>query len=394
MDSLDIILYVGQSSMMTDYSISLLNNIKTSFDFIADITHLCPDYMDSTRAMGGYWTGQFSLQGLPLAELEEWYNYYLGYRVIRKVAGQIKWDGFISQMRLVSGGQTYVRDLNTMVNRALVYYSDTTGATVTPTAWNTNALSIANYGQRDDTFTLDGVAANVATDFRDTQLTRYGWPRSVGTGGTLFPADDVPLPPTLYVQLSGYVFTLNWRFVVSNSATLTNLSSFMSTLIGESEFITAGTITANTRQVPQRFLSPMRTWDAIEKLTSIGDSAGNRYVAAVGSGRILNYGLAATTVSYNIANGKLYELDGSECIPGEIVPDRIARRQDAPSGFWEGDVYSDPRNIYLSEIQFHAPGQITLAPDQWSVNDELLALINYNRANRKKEIVEHFRGAK
>lgn len=377
-----------------DYNIGLYNNRKVSQDFVADITALCPDYQDSTRAMGGYWTGQFSLQDLPLQELEEWFNYYLGYRVLRQVAGVTKWVGFISQMRLVSGGQTYVRDLNTMVNRALVYYSDVTGATVTPTAWNTNALSIANYGQRDDTYTLDGVSASVATDFRDTQLTRYGWPRSIGTGGSLFPSDDVIVPPVLYVQLSGYVFTLNWRFVVSNSATLANLSDFMATLVGESEFVTAGTITQNTRQVPQRFLSPMRTWDAIEKLTSIGDVSGNRYVASVGTGLKLNYGLAATTVGYYINNGRLYELDGSECIPGEIVPDRIARRQDAPSGFWEGDVYSDPRNVYISEIQFHAPGQITLAPDNWNVNDELLALINYNRAARKKEVVEHFRGSK
>lgn len=376
---------------MIEYNIGLYNNLKVSTDFVKDITDLVPDYQDNTRAMGGYWSGQFTLQGLPLSELEEWFNYHLGYRVVRQVAGQTKWEGFISQMRLVSGGQTYVRDLNTMVNRALVYYRNAAGTTTTATAWNTNALSLANYGQRDDTYTIDGVAGTVAANYRDTQLTRYGWPRSVSSGGDLFTQDDVKIPPMLYVQLAGYVFTLNWRFVLSNSVTPTNLSSFLAILIGESEFVTAGSIATNTTQVPKRFLSPMRTWDALEKLTNAGDSSGNRYTIQVGAGRKMNYQLAASTVGYDIADGKLFELDGSECIPGEIVPDRIARRRDAPTGFWQGDVYSDPRNTYIAEVQFNAPGQITLMPDAWNVNDELLAILAYNQAARSNNVtIEKF----
>ena len=360
---------------MKDYFVALHDNVKVSNDFIHDVTDYASDYQDSTRALGGFWTGGFTLRR-PLPELEEWFNHFIGYRIVRSVGGIVFWEGLISQMRLTSGGQTYVRDVNTMVNRAQVLYTDTTGGSTLSTAWSTNGLSLSQYGQREETFTFDGSTSAMAAAYRDTQLAEYAYPRARGAGGELF--GEIVTDPVLSIQTSGYVFTMNWRYVTTSNAAQVNASAFITTLVGESEFVTAGIIETNTTQVPQRFLSPTRVWDGIERVVKLGDANGIRYVTGVGAGRKLYYRAAATGVTYHQRGGRLYHLDGSDVLPGEVQADRIARRADAPTGQSTSD-FLDPRNMYIEQADFIAPGTIQVRASEWTFADILQARLEQMR---------------
>lgn len=355
---------------MSDYSIELFNSLAVSTDFVNSITDIVRDYQDSTRAVGGYWTGSFALDE-PLEVLEEWFNYFLGFRVARRVGGITRWEGLISQMRLAYDNQTYVRDLNTMVNRASVLYTSKNGTTSAQSAWDTVADSLNQFGQREEVFAFDGADATMANAFRDTQLTEWGWPRSRSAGGSLF-NDKPSAPPRLFVQLSGYAFTLNWRFVASNSATDANASGFITTLADEGEFVSSGNIDTNTLQVAQRFLAPTRIWDGIERVAALGDTSGNRYIVQVLDSRTLDYRAAATTVEYYIRDRAIYAFDGSSLLASEIQPDKIAHRADAPAGYNIGSSdKDDPRNVYIEEVVFKAPGMIQIRASDWTLADQL-----------------------
>ena len=155
------------------------------------------------------------------------------------------------------------------------------------------------------------------------------------------------------------------------------------TLVGESEFVTAGVIETNTVQVQQRFMSPTRVWDGIERLTNVGDTSGNRYVVQVVPGRTLNYQKAATAVFYTIRDGRLFFIDGSAVMPSEVRADRIARRADAPSGFQNAGEFADPRNTYIDEMDFIAPGLIRIKAEGWDMADLLDAQLALAREMRE-----------
>lgn len=333
---------------------------------IDNFTPVIREWRRSIRAVGGYWLGSFHLNAEDVGreELLKWYNDYLGNHLEERTFGLTSWEGLLIEMSLTLDGIEYRRTLDRewWHNYVKVLYRD--GGAQTTTAWGQNADSVAEYGRMEYIDSIGEATSAQATALRDTRLADFGFPRSRMVGGLEFSSEPrEQMVDNLQVTVAGYVATMNWRYRES-SIVATAASTAISTLVGASEFITAGTIDTNALSVDVDCTTPQRLWDAIEDIILQGDASGNRWVGGVYEGREFNYNQAATEVEYYIRNGILMDKLGSQVVPSSLKPDFIVRNANAPSGGTPvgGNVWDDPRNAWITEVEFVAPDGLILKP--------------------------------
>lgn len=332
---------------------------------IDSLTEFARGWRRSTRAHGGYWLGSFTLsqEDLTSNELQRWFERYIAHHVQEKM-GIKSWEGLIVEMTLTQDGIKYRRTLDRewWHNYVKVAYRDE--GVKSETAWGQDADSVGEYGRMEYIDTIGEATSAEATGLRDTRLEDFAFPRSRMVGGLEFGSEPRERRvDTLEVTVAGYVATLNWRFRETSIAA-TAASTAISTLVGASEFVTAGAIDTNSLSVDVNCSTPQRLWDAIAGILDDGDASGNRWVGGVYDGRVFNYNAAATTVEYRIRNGILTDRGGSQVIPALLKPDFIVRNAAAPSGMTPlgGNVWDDPRNAWITEVEFVAPDGLVLKP--------------------------------
>lgn len=332
-----------------------------------NITHHAPDWVRSIRAMGGYWTGDFTItsptretpQGtMGRAEMINLYNRSMGMRMVEKSESIVTWEGEIVEMTLTLDGVEYRRTLDTNLwhNNVAVNYP----AGLTAFSEDTDSSDI--YGESAYIDTV-GAAYNAtaATARRDRLLAENAFPRSRAMGGL---GSDVQGTTTnsLQVMCAGYVFSINRRFRVTDTAPA-NLSAHISTLIGESEFVTAGRISTNTLQAPISTEGiPTRLWDLIEEMIDMGDASGDRWVGGVWEGREFHYREAETAVTHTYADGRLYDKVRVLVPTSQIRPDIIVRIAGGPSEIAPLSGTDLDRYAYIEEVEFIAPHGFRLIP--------------------------------
>jgi hypothetical protein len=157
---------------------------------------------------------------------------------------------------------------------------------------------------------------------------------------------------------------MNRRFRESDTAAA-NVSAQISTLVGESEFVTAGYIGVNTLSVPISGAEiAFRLWDGISQMIEMGDGSGNRWVGGCYAGRKFRYQQAETTITHRWVQGRLLDLASTPIRPTMIRPDIIVALKDVPFGVLPpgGSAWDNPRNVYIEEAEFIAPDQYRLVP--------------------------------
>jgi hypothetical protein len=341
--------------------------------FIADITHYAQDWQRSIRAIGGFWKGSFYIPSgdgpgaLDTVWLREFFYYNMGRRVEEKTHGVVSWEGEIVQMDLTHRGITYRRTLDPerWHNKVKVAYTNYADSVAAATAWSENTDSSDVYGESGY---IDLVGKNhdstSAAALRDRRLIENAWPRGVPVGGLAFGGFARNAPDGLEVVCAGYVFSVNRRYRESDTAAAA-VSSQISTLIGESEFVTAGRIDTNSLSVPIAGSEiPFRLWDGIEDYIGMGDGSGNRWVGGVYDGREMHYKAAETAVTHYWTNGQLTSKDTVRVTPTLIQPDIIVRLTETPLSLLPagGGDWDDMRNVYIEEVEFVAPDAYRLLP--------------------------------
>ena len=95
-------------------TLQLFDRAQTGDNYHGNITGLARNWRRSTRAVGGFWTGDFMIsnQDLSRGDLIDMFNAAIGWRVIEKSYGAITWEGEIVQLRLTLDGVTWVRSLD------------------------------------------------------------------------------------------------------------------------------------------------------------------------------------------------------------------------------------------------------------------------------------------
>lgn len=333
---------------------------------IANITNVARQWRRSSRAMGGYWLGSFQLseENLSREELTRWYNSYLANHLEEQTFGQGSWEGLIVEMVLTLDRVQFRRTLDRewFHNKVKVLYRDS--GEQADTGWSENIDSSDECGEMNYIDSISEATSAAATALRDTRLADFGFPRSRMVGGLEFsnePQDRAGA--SLQVTVAGYVATLNWRYRTSSIAA-TAASTALEDLVDDSEFVVAGTIDTNSMNVDVDCATPQRLWDAIEDIILQGDASGNRWVGGVHEDREFDYNQAATEVKYFIQNGLLVDRGGTAAIPSLLKPDFIVRNANAPSGGTPigGNVWDDPRNAWITEVEFVAPDGFILKP--------------------------------
>lgn len=309
--------------------------------------------------------GSFELYGDDVGreDLIQWFNYYLGNQIKELTTGLVSWEGLIYEMTLTLDGVQYRRTLDKewFHNRVKILYRNA-GAQA-ETAWSENTDSSDEYGEMNYIDTISEATVAAATALRDTRLTDFAFPRSRMTGGLQFGLESQAEVDSLQVVVAGYAFTLNWRYRESSIAA-TAASTAIADLVDDSEFVTAGIIDTNSLSVDVDCTTPQRLWDAIEDLIVQGDASGNRWVGGVYEDREFDYNQAATEVEYYVRSGSLVDKGAMPVVPSLLKPDFIVCLGNAPTGGTPigGNVWDDPRNAWITEVEFIAPDGLVLKP--------------------------------
>ena len=330
-------------------------------NFRGNITRLAQDWHHSVRAVGGFWLGDFSIsqEQLTRGEIVDFYNRAIGWRVVEASYGPVTWEGRISQLKLSIDGAEYTRSMDpeSWHNKVAVRYPPTI------TAWTENTESSDLFGESCYVDSVGGAYNNTAAVARrDRRLAEYAYPRSRATGGLASAKEARGV--RLDVLCAGYVFTINQRYRLTDTAPA-NLSTQVGVLVGESEFVTAGTIAINALQVPISTEGiPTRLWDLIEELIGMGDDTGAEYVGGVYAGRVFNANLAETAVTYYWRTNTLYNAAGDPMLPTHIQPDTVVELVNAPrsQALPGGGIKDKPNRIYIDQGEIIAPDAYRLTP--------------------------------
>ena len=333
-----------------------------------NLTRHAKDWSRSTRAIGGYWTGDFTITPNTMGrqQMVHFYNTYIGYRILESTAGIQTWDGEIVQMDLTLDGKTDRRtlDIESWHNKIKVTYTDSATSAATSTAYSENTDSSDRYGESVYIDVVDeNYNSTAATAARDRRLNEKAFPKSLPVTG-FASGPGRPGRNRLVVRCAGYVYSINRRLRESDTAAAA-VSTQVSTLVGESEFVTAGDIDTNAMSVPISCADvPERLWDIIEDMILMGDTSGNRWVGGVYNGRRFDYKQAETAVTHYWKNRRLQNASGVAMTPSLIRPDIIVAVMgsafgETPPG---GNVWDSPRRVYIEEVEFTMPNKYRLIP--------------------------------
>lgn len=161
----------------------------------------------SARMAEGFSAATIKATGDPglLAALSGWLRYGV---TVRNSAGSAVWDGYVNEIGLTAGGVSVTLSLDGMTNRARVAhtYTDPDGGTVRGTTdWVQSAGSVADYGTKELTLSLQDIEPDQAEGALSSFLVQYARPVFVPSVG-----DSGSVGAVLYCK--GWFSTLSWRY--------------------------------------------------------------------------------------------------------------------------------------------------------------------------------------
>ena len=316
------------------------------------------------RAIGGHYMGQFAINSGGMPQLTDFFNNWIGYKIVENTFGITSYEGIVWQLDLIKNGINYRRTLNPKHwrNRVQVIYTNPDGDRATA-AWSENTDASAIFGEMEYTEVIGNATSAGATALRDTILVEYAWPKS-RTVGSVSVGDPSPLTSGdgLYVTTAGFWTTMNWQYYASTSTAAAN--TLLTTLVGLTEFVSAGRIEINALSVQaDGELIPQRVGDLIENIIKQGDASGNIWKGGVYTGQEFVYEQAPTTIDYILRNGALYDNAGIKADPALINPGFYVRDTNAPMGMQPpgtSNVFDDPQVSYCDEIEYIWPDTLRL----------------------------------
>lgn len=346
------------------YNLLLYDRLAASMDgYHGNITAIASTWRRSIQAKGGFWTGDFKVteRDVTRGELVDFYNDWIGRRLIEKSYGITTWEGEITQLRLTIDGVTWLRSMDTARwhNRVKILWGGG------ETAWAENTDSTGLYGDSEYIEQAPSMYNQTAAEARrDRLLAQDAYPRSRAQEGLVIdPAREVE-GDGLSITCAGYVFSMNRRYRETDTAPA-NASAQVITLVGESEYVTLGRWDANTLQVPISTGGlPTPLWDLLQEIIVMGDASGNDWIGGVYEDREFDYLAAKTSVSHYWRGGQLYEIGGTNVIPTHARPDMLIELVGAPRGrtLPGAEIWDQPNRVYIEEVEFQAPDKLRLVP--------------------------------
>lgn len=364
-----------------------------------------PAWRRSIRLDGGFWQGVFRIDTTIVPDLFDPFYKWLGFHLVERTSGITSWEGMIYEAELSYNGIRRLRSLDTMYNAIDVSYQ--VDGEVSRVGWASQTQSIDRYGLREQILSADNVPTATAQGYRDTFLGEHAWPwaRPVALG--------LDGDTWLEFRVCGYVHTANWMHVKAGDGTSSNVNDYIKSIVGtahglssdhggsvsgagDCQFLKAGNLATNTLQVPEEVQSDTRAWSHIANLAALGDSNGDRWIAAVDRGRVLNYTELDLSPRYYLRQGMIYDRGGTPMTnlikargdPGPskaqvnpwLIRPGVIRDMAYPVRRAErGSMFADARDSLITEVEIGIDGLVSLKTAGFDEADILAAQLELQR---------------
>jgi hypothetical protein len=318
----------------------------------------------SKRSIGGYHLGRFEVVNVGIHELTEFYNTWIGHTLEEYTYGITSYSGLVWQLDLIKNGINYRRTLDPRFwhNRVKIKYTDPDGAPGV-IDWSENTDSSGVYGEMEYIKAVGETTSAGATGEQDRELKDFAWPRSRVTGSiNVNPSPLGEGNARLLITIAGFGATMNWQY--RETAETAGVSTLITTLVGETEFVTAGRIEANSLSVRVGGATiGRRIGDLIADIISEGNASGDIYKGGVYANKEFIYEPAPTNVEYELRDGRLYNVGGVQVTPSILNPGFYVRDSNAPTGMQPtgtSNIWDDPQVHYCDEVEYIWPDRLRL----------------------------------
>lgn len=353
-----------------------------------------PSYRRVTLEEGGDHYAEFQINiddhNVSSADLERWFLNWIGCHFEESYGGQDVFQGYVHSLRIYVGGVMRQITLDDMYNRVYARYQSgsASGAAVTAAANDTDSQAI--YGKKaivhdtgirltdrdqdrdskkEDIRTF--IAQTHAEAIRDDVLDWHKLPRA--SSGDLVTTDDSLV---LEVYIQGYTHTVNWLYYNNSATTTSTVASRVASLLASGvDFVTAGTIAANTTTVSIEADYERR----LDRIAALLEGSDTKWGCFGGTTFVVT-DRDTTTIKYRRqAYGDRYGfLQGGRYVPEPLVtPSGWLYTEDifAGSGPDAADLRDDPRADWIASVEYSIDG-ITLTNPTWQRERVSMALAN------------------
>jgi hypothetical protein len=217
------------------------------------------------------------------------------------------------------------------------------------TSWGGNGASQYEYGLIEYINLMAGMTDEAALALTRSTLRERAWAK-------VLPPDRVEPPDErtkdkLELTFCGYAFTLRNKHIRQTGSDV-SASALISALIGEAQYVSAGSIQSNTLSFHIEDREAYRAWDLIRDVTEAGDISGNRWTCGVYQGRLFDYRQASNELVARVRNGVLLDpaggpLQGWYATPGMVALNDMPVAWDA-----SGSIQDRSDRAWMSEVEF------------------------------------------
>lgn len=226
------------------------------------------------------------------------------------------------------------------------------------TAWSEDADAQDEYGVMEEVLLLAGQSDEDANDKAVTYRKENAWTRARPPSefDEEMPAsgdDEDGSGVKLEVEFYGDAYTVRNKY--STRTGTDTRSNHVTNLVGDCEFVSAGTIEENLREYFIDTQAPIRIWEILKDIALAGDLNGALWQCGVFGDRLFDYKPVETAILYHARGGKLYHTGGGLVEPWLAVPG-YCYVDDLPIGPADltGDDGDDPHVLFLEEVEFDA----------------------------------------
>lgn len=374
--------------------------VKGGF-YIRTLENEISSYNHTISAVGGFVSASIVINS---DDIDEWFGFGIGRHIVAYgSAGEIIWEGFIDNVAINLGNITIERGrLTELCNRCSLTYTpvttdeetgDLVSGTTTLTEVADDEDSIDKYGIWEQVVSggsIVGVGSNVAEQILDYIQTAEGL-RDLYISEHREP--EVSHSPIIGIQGGEVTITLDCKGYVD---WLTYVYNFAPANTSEYSIMVYNKIIAVLNENPNDIFSsdlshvkynPLlinsiedkdRTAKTIiDEAVSIGDIDNNRWVFGVYENRTPYYYPVSTEIDYmyyvNSSIQKITDKNNTEILPWDVRPGKIVFLPDTILGnVQKSDIRTDPRVMFLEEIEYTAPDTINLKGKKVMKFDQLL----------------------
>jgi len=235
------------------------------------------------------------------------------------------------------------------------------------TAYATQDQSIHEYGRKEIKIDAGYTSQTNAEAKRDRYLAERSWPWS-RTIATYHEPEEIPAD--LWVYVTGYAYTMQYKYVSANAAGSTTLTTLLNNIISNDfDFLTAVRMAPEQTgftSLVQDAITPAtgviteRAGAAARRLVDMGDTDSLPYLLYVIEDRMIVYELLSTAVKYYRRAGRYSNnIGGTIHTTSRQYRPGVIRRMDQPVGFLEpGSLLTDRRDMLVGSMEIDDLGLV------------------------------------